>query len=209
MLTGLINLPAARYAGDAELRTATDRLLEAARALPGVEAAGVSTTIPFSGNSSDSVILAEGYQMSPGESVISPSYVSVSDGYFETMGVRLITGRWFSDDDVEGRQRVIVIDDRLARRFWPNGDAVGKRMYLPASASEMFTPPPADQMLTVVGVIAEMRLRGGGGWEPAPDQHRPVHIRHLHRRLRAENRCHDTSPSVCCRCCLIWFLPSA
>ncbi|MCC7125599.1 MAG: ABC transporter permease [Acidobacteria bacterium] len=160
VLTGLVNLPAARYAGDADLRTATDRLLVAVRALPGVEAAGVSTTIPFSGNSSDSVIIAEGYQMAPGESVISPNVVSVSDGYFETMGVTLVAGRWFTDGDVEGRQRVIVIDDRLARRFWPDGDAVGKRMYQTVDASSLLKPPPVDQMFTIVGVIAEMRLRG-------------------------------------------------
>jgi predicted permease len=159
VLTGLVSPPVSRYAGDDELRPLVARLLEKVRAVPGVERAGMSSTIPFSGSSSDSVILAEGYQMAPGESVVSPHTVSVTDGYFEAMGARLISGRWFTDGDIEGRQRVIVIDERLARKFWPDGDAVGKRMYLPSSPERMLEMPPDEEMLTVVGVIGEMRLR--------------------------------------------------
>jgi predicted permease len=168
VLTGLVAPPASRYADEPALRSLVDRLLQAVRALPGVESAGFSTIIPFSGSNNDSVILAEGYQMTPGESLISPNSVEVTDGYFETMGARLLSGRWFTPGDVEGRQRVLVIDERLARKFWPNGDAVGKRMYQPASAENIFARPAEDQMLTVVGVIAEMRLTGlvdAGGFQ--------------------------------------------
>ncbi len=170
VLTGLISAPASRYEGAPALRSVFARLLDDVRALPGVEAAGLSSSIPFSGSVSDSVILAEGYQMSPGESVISPALASVTDGYFETMGARLISGRLFTADDVEERPRVIVIDDKLARRFWPDGDAVGRRMYQPASPENMMAPPPDADMLTIVGVIAEMRTRGlvdaGGAERP-------------------------------------------
>ena len=75
------------------------------------------------------------------------------------MGARLVSGRWFNAGDIEGRQRVIVIDERLARKFWPKGDAVGKRMFQPESTDDVFKPPPEDQMLHVIGVIGEMRLR--------------------------------------------------
>jgi len=160
VLTGYISPPRARYAGAADLRTLMARVLEQVRALPGVERAGLSSTIPFSGSTSDSVILAEGYQMAPGESVVSPYSVSVTDGYFEAMGAKLIAGRWFEDADIEGRQRVLIIDERLARKFWPNGEAVGKRMFQPESADTLFTQPPDEQMLTVVGVIAEMKVAG-------------------------------------------------
>jgi predicted permease len=168
VLTGMVAPPSTKYPDDAGLRAVTDRLLEAVRALPGVEGVGLSSNIPFSGNSSDSVILAEGYQMAPGESLISPTNLAVSDGYFETMGARLVSGRWFTPADAAGRQRVLVIDDKLARRFWPNGDAVGRRMYLPTSPDNLFKPPPDEEMLTVVGVIAEMRLASlvdGSGFE--------------------------------------------
>ena len=160
VLTGLVSPPASRYPGEAELNTLMGRMLDAVQALPGVEAAGFSSAIPFSGLSSDSVIIAEGYQMAPGESLISPFRIIVTPDYFQTMGARLIAGRWFTEGDIEGRQRVMIVDERLARRFWPNGDAVGRRMYQPQAAESIFQQPPDDQMITIVGVVADMRVRG-------------------------------------------------
>jgi len=160
VLTGTLSLPAARYAGDDHVRATTDRLLERIRAVPGVASAGATTTIPFGGAYSDSVILAEGYQMQPGESLISPGQMSVSDGYFEAMGAKLLSGRLIDANDIEGRPRVLVIDETLARRFWPNGDAVGRRMYQPSSAENLMARPAEADMMTIVGVIAPMRVRG-------------------------------------------------
>jgi len=160
VLTGTVALPAARYANEDSVRSMTDRFMERVRAIPGVQSAGMTTTLPFSGNNSDSVILAEGYQMKAGESLISPSQVSASDGYFEAMGVHLLQGRLFTADDTAGKPRVLVIDDTLAKRFWPDGNVLGKRMYQPESNQDVIKKPSDDKMLTIVGVIAPMRLRG-------------------------------------------------
>src|SRR5688500_16408776 len=160
LLIGTVSLPASRYAEDAVVLSTTDRLLERVRSLPGVAGAGVTTTLPFSGNYSDSVILAEGYQMQPGESLISPGQVSVSPGYFEAMHARLLAGRFFTEQDGERSQRVLIIDEELARRFWPDGDALGKRMYMPTNIDNLMAKPAEDQMMTVVGIIEPMRLSG-------------------------------------------------
>jgi predicted permease len=160
VLTGTISMPASRYKDEAALRIATTRILERLRGVPGVERAGVTTTLPFSGSYSDSVILAEGYQMQPGESLISPSQVVASDGYFEAMGATLLEGRFFTAQDVETRPKVLIIDNRLARRFWPNGDALGKRMYFPADIANVMAVPKPDQLMEIVGIIEPMRLRG-------------------------------------------------
>ncbi len=160
VLTGTISMPNSRYKDDAALRTTTARILERLRAVPGVVSAGMTTTLPFSGNYSDSVIFAEGYQMKPGESLISPSQVVASEGYFETMGAKLLSGRFFTADDADGHQKVLVVDERLARRFWPNGDAIGKRMYFPEDINNIMAKPKESQMLTIVGIIEPMRLRG-------------------------------------------------
>ena len=160
VMTGTISLPNSRYANEDALRAVVARVLEGIRTLPGVEGAGVTTTLPFSGSYSDSVILAEGYQMQKGESLISPGQVQASEGYFEAMGAKLIAGRFFNDSDAEGRPRVLIIDDRLARRFWPNGDALGKRMYFPQDINNLLAKPKEEQMMTIVGVIEPMRLRG-------------------------------------------------
>ena len=72
-MTGRVSPLPARYPDDAALRTYVGRALERIRALPGVEAAGVSSFLPFSWDGSSSVIIPEGYVMAPGESVVSPS----------------------------------------------------------------------------------------------------------------------------------------
>ena len=160
VLTGTISLPASRYRDDAALRTMTERVLDAIRSVPGVQSAGATTTIPLSGAYSDSAILADGYQMKPGESLISPGEVSASEGYFETMGARLVGGRYFTRDDADERRGVLVIDEQLATRFWPGEDAVGKRLYKPENPDAIMAKPAEDQMLTIVGVIRSMRIRG-------------------------------------------------
>lgn len=160
VLTGTVSLPTSRYPQDADVRATTERILDRVRGIPGVVGAGATSTLPFSGNYNDSVILADGYEMKPGESLISPSQIVASDGYFEAMGARLIAGRFFTRDDAENRPRVLVIDERLAKHFWPNGDALGKRMFLPTSVQNIMARPPEDQMLTIVGIIESMRLRG-------------------------------------------------
>ena len=88
VITGTVGVPRSRYISDNDVRSFTDRALKAIRNVPGVMSAGATTIIPFGGNHNDSVILAEGYQMKPGESLISPMQVNVTPGYFETMRTR-------------------------------------------------------------------------------------------------------------------------
>src|SRR5215467_8341711 len=81
------------------------------------------------------VILAEGYIMKPGESLISPLRLAITPGYFETMNIALMRGRYFDDHDNDRSSPVVIIDERLARYFWPNHDPIGQRMYQPQSPS--------------------------------------------------------------------------
>jgi putative ABC transport system permease protein len=115
--------------------------------------------IPFGGNSNDSVILAEGYEMKPGESVIAPYAVDVTPGYFEAMGVKLVAGRFFEDKDDAQAPRVIMVDETLARRFWPDQDPLGRRMYFPTDLNNLTAVTDKTVFLTVVGVIHDLRLR--------------------------------------------------
>jgi predicted permease len=160
VLTGSLTLPAARYQDMAAVRTTTARILDAVRTLPGVEAAGGTTTVPMSGDHSDSVIFAEGYQPAPGESLISPSQVWISPGYFEAMRTELRAGRFFDARDVEGAPRTIIVDEQLARKFWPNQDPIGRSMWFPANVENLMEPPPRDQWMRVVGVVENVRLDG-------------------------------------------------
>lgn len=167
VLTGRVSPPASRYKEDAQLIAFWNQLLERVRRLPGVQAAGATTNIPLGGDYSDSVILAEGYAMSPGESLISPYSSSVSPGYFEAMTIPLKRGRLFTASDDERAPKVLIIDERLAGRFWKNGDPVGRRMWKPESAEELTRGPgPKSHYYTVVGVLGNVRTTGLTEKEP-------------------------------------------
>ena len=158
VVTGSILLPRTRYADDDALRGFTDEALRRIRALPGVAQAGGTDTIPMGGNHNDSVILAEGYQMKPGESVISPSGVDVTPGYFEAMGVKLVQGRFLQDSDGAKALPVIMVDEKLARRFWPDQDPIGRRLYRPTDINNLTAVTEKTVFLTVVGVIRDVKL---------------------------------------------------
>jgi putative ABC transport system permease protein len=150
--------PKSRYASDDQLRTLLNRSLDAVRQSPGVISAGATTMIPLGDNHSDSIILAEGYQMKPSESVISPIYVSATPGYFETMRIALVRGRYFQDSDISTSQPVIIVDEELAQRFWPNQDPIGHRMYQPSDSSNLLKTDEHTRWLYVVGVVRSVRI---------------------------------------------------
>ncbi len=159
VLTGRLNPPSKRYADGADLRSFAARLLERVRALPGVAEAGVASAVPFGNGFSSSIILAEGYVMDPGESFVSPIYASVSPGYFKSMGISLREGRFFNERDIEGSPGVIIVDERLARRFWPDEIALGKRLFIPSDPEDLLAITEDTKFFTVVGVVGEVKHR--------------------------------------------------
>ncbi len=160
VLTGRVAPLASRYPDDAALRSYTDRALERVRALPGVTAAGVSSYLPFGWDASSSVIIPEGHVMTPGESLVSPNQLYVTPGYLEALRVPLVRGRLFTDSDAPPAPPVVIIDEQLAERFWPNADPIGRRMYLPRSPKELAKPVPDTAWMRVVGVVKSVKLRG-------------------------------------------------
>ena len=158
VMAASVSLPGTRYKDDPAALAFADEALRKLRALPGVAYAGVTDTLPLGGNHSDSVILVEGYQMKPGESVISPNQVSASPGYFEAIGATLVSGRFFEDRDDAKATRVAVVDEQLAKRFWPGADPIGKRMYLPTDINNLLAITDQTVFITVVGVVRDMKM---------------------------------------------------
>ena len=157
VVTGSTDVPPS-YRTDADLRSLMDRTLVSFRQLPGVAAAGATTNIPFSGGASENVIMAEDYAMKPGESAIAPSSLIVTTGYFETMKVALIRGRYFDDRDNERSALAVIIDQQVARHFWPNRDPIGQRMYTSARLQDPNAPGANTRWYHVVGVVGNVRL---------------------------------------------------
>jgi predicted permease len=180
VLTASVTLPASRYAGDDELRAFAAEAVRRIGALPGVAQAGATSNIPFGGRYSDSVILAEGYQMKPGESVITPSRIRVTPGFFEAMRIPLKRGRVFDARDARDAQRVVIVDERLAQKFWPGRDPIGRRMYYPTDRTDLLATNERTEWITVAGVVGEVRQRGLVETQPPvgacyfPLEHLPV-----------------------------------
>lgn len=152
VLTASVSLPDPRYPDPESVRAFVGRLLEPVRALPGVEAAGLTDSVPFGGNFSASVITPEGRTPQPGESILAPVQRRVSAGYFEAAGIPLLAGRTFDHRDTAESAQVVVVDRWLADRYWPDEEAVGKRLC--ACIPEQEEDPPWK---TVVGVVGEIR----------------------------------------------------
>lgn len=157
VLTAAYVAPKSRYVGDNELIRLADRALASVRSLPGVKVAGGTNIVPLGGDHSDSVILAEGYTMKPGESVVSPNASTVTPGYFEAMSISVLKGRAFDDHDTETSRPVVIVDEKLAAKFWPGEDPIGRRMYLPQSAEKLLVIDEKTKWLTVAGVVRSIR----------------------------------------------------
>lgn len=158
IVTASTSAPKARYPKDDQLRALMNQTLASVRQIPGVLTAGATTDIPFSDDHSDSVIFAEGYVMKPGESIISPRQIDVTPGYFEAMNVSLVRGRFFTDHDDDKAPGVVIVDERLAERFWPGQDPIGKRMYQPSNVNDVLKTDEHTKWRTVVGVVRSVRL---------------------------------------------------
>jgi predicted permease len=163
VVTASTNAPQSRYRGDGELRILMNRALDSIRRLPGVAAAGATTAIPFGDDHSNSVILAEGHVMKPGESVISSRRLVVTPGYSETMNIALIRGRYFEDRDNESAAPVVIVDEQLARHFWPDRDPIGQRMYNPQNPKDATKTDANTRWYQVVGVVRSVRLEDLAG----------------------------------------------
>ena len=146
----------ARYS-DSQTQQFYQRLLERTRSAPGVRTAALTSSLPLWCWDTIGVI-PEGYRLPPGEQAPTAFNHYVSDGYFSTMGVRVLQGRGLLESDRERSPRVAVVNDHLANRYWPAGNALGKRFHLVgatgplveivgiAKAAKVFfiSEPPAD-----------------------------------------------------------------
>ncbi|HEY2461987.1 MAG TPA: ABC transporter permease [Candidatus Acidoferrum sp.] len=156
VITAEVTLPQPKYSTPEDRDGFMKRALPAVRGIPGVEVAGATDAIPLGSSHDDTVILAEGYQMKPGESLISPLSMSITPGYFEAMGISMLRGRSFDERDNETAPRTVIVDEMLARHFWPDRDPIGRRMYFPDPKS-FLKPDERTTWMTVVGVTRPLR----------------------------------------------------
>ncbi|HEY9502561.1 MAG TPA: ABC transporter permease, partial [Pyrinomonadaceae bacterium] len=136
---------------DEKARNFYQRVIEQAKALPGVEAAGLTRLVPL-GDSSNSTgpVLREGETLARGSAGRDVMTTVVSPGYFDAMQIPFIEGRNFDERDQQKTQKVIVINQRLAQILWPGESAVGRRILIGADSKDP---------LEVVGVVKTGKYR--------------------------------------------------
>ena len=116
------------YANEAQRRTFLRQLEERVTALPGVQRVALSRSQPIWSFNSSGPVVIEGQPEPEAGQLPEVFFEPVSPGYFDALGVRLLEGRTFTSDDTAEHPAVIVINEAMARRFWPNETPIGKRV---------------------------------------------------------------------------------
>ena len=149
VLTAAISLPYAGYGSPAERGRFQEQLLDQITALPGVEAVGLTSDLPWTGYDENNSFNIEGKSFPPREGA-GGRYHFVSPDYFRTVGVPLLAGRFLNASDRMEGPPALLINHALAARYWPGESAVGKRITFSDS------PKEADWR-TVVGVVGDVK----------------------------------------------------
>jgi putative ABC transport system permease protein len=153
VLTMRVNVSRARYPQGPQVQQFFDQLLERVRALPGVKGAAVTSTLFLSDTPNSGTFTLEDRPPFPPAEQIEATNDVVSPGFFQTMQVKLMHGRFFDTRDNDRSRPVAIINETFANKYWPNQNPVGKKFVFG-------TPRPERPWITIAGVIGDMRRRG-------------------------------------------------
>jgi putative ABC transport system permease protein len=168
ILTMRFYLPGTRYDSSRAEQQAVEDVVGRVEALPGVASATISNTIPLGGGGRGAGVIVEGNTVEKGK---EPRlfWTGVAGHWLETFGVKLESGRGFSDAELRDSTRVAVVDHAMAHKFWPRGDAVGQRFRLAGDS--------ATHWFTVIGVARDIRITSiDNTGPPRPSAFMPYHF---------------------------------
>jgi putative ABC transport system permease protein len=159
VLTLKISLPSSRYGEDAQQRAFFDVLLERIRAHPSVHAAGAVMNLPLSGGSMNGDLAIDG--LPPFRATDAPSAEKhiVTTGYFQAMRIPLLRGRLFTTEDRDETRDVTIINEAMAKRFWPGKDPIGQRIRAFGDSTM------SQEIVGVVGSVRHEAIDRGAGLE--------------------------------------------
>lgn len=145
VLTATVTLPDADYVTDSSVVLFWRRLRQATAALPGVEAAELTTVLPMTWVDDRARFYPEHQKPEHLDDIPSAGLRRVSAGYLRALDMTLVSGRWFAESDAQTAPAVAIVSERAARRFFPQRDAIGRRLVA------------RDQTFEVVGVVRDVR----------------------------------------------------
>ena len=145
-----LQLPEKKYAGPQQLARFSEQLVQQVTTLPGVEAAGLARILPIV-HDLPTGFYFDGYARPKDNELPQTNYSAVSPGYFKAMGIPLIAGRSFTEHDTQEALPVAIVSQTLAQRYFPNGDAIGKRI-------NVNTGP--ESYREIVGIAGDVKQNG-------------------------------------------------
>ncbi len=164
LVTMQIHVPPPRYGTPAQYADLFQRLLARIGAQPGVQAAAAGTIVPFGGGNTAIEVHVEGRPADTDGSAPSADWRMVTPDYFGVLEVPVRSGRVFTDADAAGTPEVLVVNETMARRYWPGADPLGRRIRVSGS----------DSWVTVVGIVGDTRNLGLDS-EPRPTMYIPAY----------------------------------
>ena len=148
LVAGLI-LPKAKYPDPEKHRQFFEQVLPKLAALPGVEAAGAAFPMPFSNNDSGSTFSIVGQSPRPSGQELEASHLTITPDYFRAMRTPVLRGRVFNSSDTKGSSPVLIVNDVLAQRYFPDGNALGQQIVL--THREKDGPSAPKEIVGIVG----------------------------------------------------------
>lgn len=157
VVTMRTQLPSAEYTEAAWARFYR-ALIERVQALPGVRSAVVNNGIPMASGGTESGAIPDSRPFEQ-DFFASALYQAVSGDYFETLGIPLRQGRTFTDQDLEGRPLVAIVDETMAEEFWPGESPIGRRVAFEFAGTQDTPEPIWREVVGVVGHVRHYELR--------------------------------------------------
>jgi putative ABC transport system permease protein len=143
--------PSTVYSGGLRKRAFYRQVIERIESVPGVKAVGGIHLLPMGGSNWNPDLRVEDHPMPPGAALPSVDWRLITPGYFQAMGTPLIRGRWFTESDNENAPAVAIVNETLARKYWPNEDPIGKRIRGGFEGKEW---------VPIVGVVGDVKEQG-------------------------------------------------
>lgn len=158
VLTMSYSLPAQKYDGTAKVNAFNEGLLERVRAMPGVRAAALGSTVPGAGYEGDDVFtIPEHPAITAGATLPDALYRKADPGYFSALQIPLLSGRFFTAHDRSGQPKTVIISQQLAQQYFPGEDPVGKHLRVSARGEADYE---------IVGIVGDTLYQVGQPVKP-------------------------------------------
>jgi predicted permease len=166
VLAALYVLPQQQYRTQSAIDEFTKTLLNDLGRLPGVETVGITSFLPADGNNWGIAFTVEGYVAPKGAGLNMAAMSLVEGDSFEALGIRVLRGRVFTESDNTSSQLVAIVNRKMAQRYWPGQDPIGKRL-------RRGMPETSTPWMTVVGEVDDVKL-GSPDAETLAQVYQPV-----------------------------------